>query len=133
MLLSARILAAAGMATSPLLPGSGGCGDGAVRLRRGVRDRGGGDADRAGLRRGFGIDDGDDFTGDDGAPSALISCTITPALGAGSSRTTLSVSMSIMFSSRETASPTFLCHDSRVASATDSDSWGTLTSICAIL
>src|SRR5438067_2014603 len=66
-------------------------------------------------------------------PSFLMIWTITPADGAGSSRTTLSVSMSIMFSSRATASPTFLCQDSRVASATDSDSWGTLTSICAIL
>jgi hypothetical protein len=65
-------------------------------------------------------------------PSALMICVITPAAGAGSSSTTLSVSMSIRFSSRETGSPTFLCHASRVASATDSDRTGTLTSICAM-
>ena len=61
-------------------------------------------------------------------PSPLTISTITPAPGAGSSSTTLSVSMSIRFSSRATASPTFLCHCSRVASATDSDSCGTFTS-----
>ncbi len=44
------------------------------------------------------------------APSLLRICVITPAAGAGSSRTTLSVSMSIRFSSRATGSPTFLCH-----------------------
>ena len=54
-------------------------------------------------------------------PSPLSSSTRTPAAGAGNSRTTLSVSMSIRFSSRETASPTFLCQFSKVASATDSD------------
>src|SRR5262249_61364837 len=42
--------------------------------------------------------------------------------------TTLSVSMSIRFSSRLTASPSFLCQASSVASETDSESCGTLTS-----
>src|SRR5258706_14799818 len=52
----------------------------------------------------------------------------TPSTGEGSSSTTLSVSMSIRFSSRLTASPCFLCQESSVASATDSESCGTLTS-----
>src|SRR3990172_6245243 len=55
--------------------------------------------------------------------------TSTPSAGAGSSSTTLSVSISIRFSSRLTASPCFLCQASRVASETDSESCGTLTSI----
>src|SRR5260221_104695 len=54
--------------------------------------------------------------------------TSTPSTGAGSSSTTLSVSMSIRFSSRFTASPCFLCQASNVASDTDSESCGTLTS-----
>ena len=62
-------------------------------------------------------------------PSPLTIFASTPSAGAGSSSTTLSVSMSIRFSSRFTASPTFLCQASRVASATDSDSCGTLTSM----
>jgi hypothetical protein len=52
-----------------------------------------------------------------------------PSAGAGSSSTTLSVSMSIRFSSRATFSPSFLCQSSSVASATDSDSCGTFTSM----
>src|SRR6266850_2047276 len=66
-------------------------------------------------------------------PSPLIIFASTPSAGAGSSRTTLSVSMSIRFSSRLTASPTFLCHASSVASATDSESCGTLISISMLL
>jgi hypothetical protein len=66
------------------------------------------------------------------APSSLRISVITPADGAGSSSTTLSVSMSIRFSSRLTASPTFLCHCRSVASATDSDSCGTFTSMEAM-
>jgi len=62
-------------------------------------------------------------------PSALVIFTMTPSAGAGNSSTTLSVSTSTRFSSRLTASPSFLCHDSRVASDTDSDSCGTFTSI----
>src|SRR6266571_2487387 len=62
-------------------------------------------------------------------PSPLMMLASTPSAGAGSSRTTLSVSMSIKFSSRLTASPTFLCHASKVASATDSESCGTLISM----
>ena len=58
--------------------------------------------------------------------------TSTPSAGAGSSSTTLSVSMSIRFSSRETRSPSFLCQSSSVASATDSDNCGTFTSMIAI-
>jgi hypothetical protein len=63
------------------------------------------------------------------SPSPLTISTNTPLSGAGSSRTTLSVSMSIRFSSRATASPAFLCHETSVASATDSESCGTLTSM----
>src|SRR5437762_4767436 len=58
--------------------------------------------------------------------------TSTPSAGAGSSSTTLSVSMSIRFSSRATRSPSCLCQSSSVASATDSESCGTLTSMIAI-
>jgi hypothetical protein len=36
--------------------------------------------------------------------------------------------MSIRFSSRDTASPSFLCQSRSVASATDSDNCGTFTS-----
>ncbi len=52
-----------------------------------------------------------------------------PATGAGTSRTTLSVSRSTRFSSRATASPTFLCQAAMVASETDSGRTGTLTSV----
>ncbi len=62
-------------------------------------------------------------------PSDLTIFVSTPSAGAGSSSTTLSVSMSIKFSSRLTASPTFLCHASKVASETDSESCGTLISM----
>ena len=55
---------------------------------------------------------------------ALTISVSTPASGAGNSSTTLSVSMSIRFSSRATASPAFLCQVTSVASATDSDSCG---------
>src|SRR5436190_12821083 len=54
------------------------------------------------------------------APSGLRISSSTPALGAGSSSTTLSVSMSIRFSSRLTDCPTCLCQWTSVASATDS-------------
>ncbi len=68
-------------------------------------------------------------------PSPFSTSTSTPSAGAGSSSTTLSVSMSMRFSSRLTASPAFLCQLTSVASATDSGSWGTLTStrICLVL
>ena len=62
-------------------------------------------------------------------PSGFTSSTSTPSPGAGSSSTTLSVSTSIRFSSRFTASPGFLCQFTSVASATDSGNWGTFTSI----
>ena len=66
------------------------------------------------------------------APSPCTISTITPAEGAGHSSTTLSVSISMRISSTATASPTFFFHCSRVASATDSESCGTLTSTIAI-
>src|SRR5271154_6242135 len=62
-------------------------------------------------------------------PSTLTILTNTPDSGAGVSSTTLSVSISTRFSSRLTYSLTFLCHDTSVASDTDSDNCGTLTSI----
>jgi hypothetical protein len=65
-------------------------------------------------------------------PSATTISASTPALGAGTSSTTLSVSISIRISSCATASPAFFFHCNRVASATDSDSWGTFTSTIAI-
>ena len=57
----------------------------------------------------------------------------TPLAGAGTSSTTLSVSISIRISSISTASPGFFFHCSKVASATDSDSCGTLTSTIAMI
>src|SRR5262249_3993752 len=104
---------------------------------RGFRGRGGGAAGprrgRAGRRRGGGGAGGgaaaavpfasvsiDPITSPETTvpPSPLATFTRTPSAGAGSSRTTLSVSMSIRFSSRLTASPSRLCHASSVASAT---------------
>ena len=64
------------------------------------------------------------------SPSFLTIFANTPSTGAGSSSTTLSVSTSMRFSSRFTASPGFLRHATSVASDTDSDSCGTLTSTC---
>src|SRR5436190_5902031 len=66
------------------------------------------------------------------SPSFLMIWASTPAAGAGTSRTTLSVSISTRISSSSTACPGFLRHCRRVASATDSDSCGTFTSINAI-
>jgi len=66
------------------------------------------------------------------SPSFFTIFTSTPSVGAGSSSTTLSVSRSTRFSSRTTASPGFLCHETSVASATDSGSCGTRTSIVMI-
>src|SRR5258706_12054830 len=65
--------------------------------------------------------------------SPLRMLTSTPSAGAGSSSTTLSVSMSMRFSSRLTASPCFLCQARSVASATDSESCGTFTSMSIFL
>ena len=53
----------------------------------------------------------------------------TPDAGAGTSSTTLSVSISTRISSASTASPGFFFHCSSVASLIDSDSCGTFTSI----
>ncbi len=55
------------------------------------------------------------------SPSALTISTRTPSAGDGTSRTTLSVSMSIRISSRATASPIFFFQEASVPSATDSD------------
>ena len=66
------------------------------------------------------------------SPSFLTICAITPEAGAGTSSTTLSVSISTRISSITTASPGFFFHCSRVASATDSDSCGTFTSTIAM-
>src|SRR6476661_5323586 len=65
-------------------------------------------------------------------PSGRVISVSTPSPGAGSSSTTLSVSTSIRFSSRLTASPGFLCQLTSVASATDSGNCGTLTSILIV-
>src|SRR5690606_26479590 len=66
------------------------------------------------------------------APSSHLSSLITPSTVDGTSSTTLSVSRSTMFSSRLTASPTFLCHDAMVASVTDSGRTGTLISVAMV-
>jgi hypothetical protein len=62
-------------------------------------------------------------------PAGTFTSFSTPATGAGTSSTTLSVSRSARFSSRATASPGFLCQVTSVASATDSGSLGTLISV----
>ena len=62
-------------------------------------------------------------------PSGCLISASTPSPGAGNSRTTLSVSMSMRFSSRLTASPAFLCQLTSVASVIDSGNCGTFTSI----
>ena len=67
------------------------------------------------------------------SPSFFTSCAMMPALGAGTSSTTLSVSISTRISSMATASPGFFFQVSRVPSATDSDSCGTLTSTMAMM
>ena len=67
------------------------------------------------------------------APSATRISASMPADGAGTSSTTLSVSISIRISSAATMSPAFFFHCSMVASATDSESWGTLTSTIAMV
>ena len=66
-------------------------------------------------------------------PSATSISVSMPADGAGTSSTTLSVSISIRISSAATMSPAFFFHCSMVASATDSESWGTLTSTIAMV
>ena len=67
------------------------------------------------------------------APSPTKISDNTPLLGAGTSSTTLSVSISINISSAATKSPAFFFHVSMVASATDSDSCGTFTSVNAMM
>ena len=63
------------------------------------------------------------------APFSTFSSRSTPVAGAGTSSTTLSVSRSTRFSSRLTLSPGCLRQATSVASATDSGSCGTRTSI----
>src|SRR5690606_27943016 len=63
------------------------------------------------------------------APACTFISFSTPATGAGTSSTTLSVSRSARFSSRATASPGSLCQFTSVASATDSGNFGTLISV----
>ena len=67
------------------------------------------------------------------APSSKRISDRTPALGATTSSTTLSVSISTRFWSCSTASPTFTCHVAIVASATDSGNTGTLISVAGPL
>jgi hypothetical protein len=119
---SAMILRAAGMAVAAAAPERrpGAAAALAAAWRGGC----------AGL--GLGIDLGDDFAGGDGLAVLLDDLDDHAGIGAGSSSTTLSVSMSIRFWSRATASPSLTCQADSVASATDSDSWGTLTSMIMI-
>jgi hypothetical protein len=56
----------------------------------------------------------------------------TPSFGAGTSSTTLSVSMSTSASSRTMASPGCLCHATITPSLTDSGSAGTLISMLIV-
>ena len=67
------------------------------------------------------------------APAGGVMAQIVCDDGAGTSSTTLSVSISMMISSISTYSPGFFFHCSKVASATDSDSCGTLTSTIAMI
>ena len=123
--LSAISLAAAGIATSALLPAGGRCRGGAAAGAAAAAD-----AQRAaagGLA--FGVDARDHLLAErTRAAVGLHQLASTPSAGAGTSSTTLSVSISIRISSIADASPGFFFHCSSVASATDSDSCGTLTS-----
>ena len=108
------------------------------RSRRLPRSRRAGAGWRAGGRRrgaglGLGVEHGDDLAGDDGCAVGLAD------LGDDAGRSAPAVPARPCRSrcrsgSRRgpTVSPTFLCHCNRVASATDSDSCGTFTSIEAI-
>jgi hypothetical protein len=102
---SSRILRAAGMRRRRGR-GCGGSRCAAAAGRCGL-DCGCRCGDGAGLGRG--VDAGNHLTRDDRIAITLDDFDQHAASGAGSSRTTLSVSMSIRFSSRETASPAFLC------------------------
>ena len=131
MLASDRILAAAGMATPPLLPPAAATGAAAAA---GAAAAGAGAAAGAAAPATASVSIlAMSWSAATVAPSAWTISASTPAAGAGTSSTTLSVSISIRISSAATASPGFFFHCSRVASATDSDSWGTLTSTIAIL
>src|SRR5690606_14145049 len=66
------------------------------------------------------------------SPSENVSSLITPSTVDGTSGTTLSATSSTMFSSRLTASPTFLCQAAMDASATDSGRTGTLISVAML-
>ncbi|AIT27058.1 dihydrolipoyllysine-residue succinyltransferase, E2 component [Bordetella holmesii 44057] len=66
-------------------------------------------------------------------PSPLTISANTPDDGAGTSSTTLSVSISMRISSASTAAPGCFFQVNRVASDTDSDNWGTTTSVIAMV
>jgi hypothetical protein len=80
----------------------------------------------------FGVDNGDHFVSNHGAAVALDDLH-QHASGRRWQFQNHFVGFDIdqVFVARD-GSPTFLCQVSMVASATDSDSWGTLTSICAM-
>ena len=67
------------------------------------------------------------------SPSGLLISVITPSSGATTSKTTLSVSISTRFWSRDTLSPTLTCQVATVASATDSGNTGTLISMLILI
>jgi hypothetical protein len=132
-LLSASSLAAAGMATSPLAPpaaaAAAGAGAAAGRLREQRRQR------QAAARTGLalGVDLGDELLGHHGATIADHDLGQHASCGCGHFEHDL-----VGFDFDQdfvgaTASPAFFFQVSMVASATDSDSWGTLTSTIAIL
>ncbi len=130
-LLSASSLAAAGIATSPLLPpaaAGAAAGAGAAAAGAGAAAAGAAAAPATASVSILAIS----WSAMTVAPSPCTISVSKPAAGPGTSSTTLSVSISIRISSTATASPAFFFQVSMVASATDSDSWGTLTSTIAI-
>ena len=132
-LLSASSLAAAGMATLPLAPPAAtaaAAATGAGAAAAGAAADAAGAAAPALPSVSILAMSWSDTTV---PPSPTTISARTPAEGAGTSSTTLSVSISIRISSTATASPAFFFQVSMVASATDSDNWGTLTSTIAIL
>ena len=121
---SSRILRADGLAALRQQPGGGSQSGGRAGAAAAAGTGGG---------LGFGVDGGDHFAGGHGIATVLDQFDQHAVGRSRVSSTTLSVSMSIRFSSRLTASPSFLCQVTSVASETDSDSCGTLTSIRHIL
>ena len=90
------------------------------------------------LDAGFGTAAPPSFTDPSSAPTSTVSPSCaeidasTPALGAGTSTETLSVSSSTNGSSATTASPSFFIHFAIVASVTDSPSAGTRISVAML-